>query len=151
VPATSGGSPSPGSDYESLLARVPEELRQGCYETTSFKSGALAGVWCTPTDVPIDLAYYSFDSLENLRAAFEEDAEYWSDGVEIDGVDCRAEPSRVEYEIDGAIIGELLCNNAVNGPMAIWTHEGLLISAYIQAYSGTFADLHEIWLTAGPD
>ncbi len=70
------------------------------------------------------------------------------------GTDCKQGPSSVTYKIDSQPAGRLACyeNTGTNGGVqAHWTDTQLKILAFGQESSGSYPELREWWLTAGPD
>lgn len=149
LPPVATSTPTTSSELGALLAHVPEVMRDNCHETTSFDAGVVVATQCTPEALDGYVTYKQFDTVDNLRAAFLDEVDFFGEGA--DGADCQIGPAQQIYSVDGAPVGLLMCNNHLDGPIAIWTDEGLRISGFIQAFSGTFPDLYATWQTAGPE
>jgi hypothetical protein len=151
----SGGvmaTPATG-DMAALLARVPPAFNVNCHEVTTFSAGEVIAVSCTPPTVDGYITYILFDSATNLQDKFFGDLEYFASGVT--GRDCSVGPCLVaKTGSTGLTEGRLFANNYTgidpNGLISYWFDESLLIEAGLVLNSGTFADMYNVALQAGP-
>jgi hypothetical protein len=148
-------APSPRAlltpDQVSLVAHVPSAFRDTCVSTAELPGldGQVAGVSCQPAGSADIAWYYQFDSVASMDAGFDSFVPATATGD-----DCTQGPSKVTYKIGGQQAGRLACyeNTGTNGGVqAHWTDEQLRILAFGQESSGSYQDLHDWWLTAGPD
>ena len=111
--------------------------------------GQIAGISCQPAGSAEVAWYYQFDSVASMDAGFDSFLP-----ASASGKDCRQGPSSVSYKIGDKPAGRLACyeNTGTNGGLqAQWTDTQLKILAFGQESSGSYSDLREWWLTAGPD
>lgn len=147
------GSGAPSAELAALLAHVPDQMRVDCSEVTTLSAGEVIATQCLPDGVDGYLTYVQFDTVDNLRAAYFDDVDFFGNGT--DGDDCRIGPSHVILSLSGTPVGRLICNDYTSldpeGKIAKWTNEPLRILGTIVAYGGSFQDMYDIWQAAGPN
>jgi hypothetical protein len=158
-PATALSSTPPASNSLTgaageLLTHVPAQMQGECQEVSSFDAGVLVEIQCI--NIPgMDgyVTYAQFDTDENQFASFQGNLDYFGEGTE-SGTDCAVGPSLVAHNRDGIVEGRLFCNHYDNlepgALIAYWMDQDLLIEAGMVTYDTTFADMYNLYLTAGP-
>ncbi len=104
---------------------------------------------CQPAGTADIAWYYQFDSVATMDAGFDSFLPATATGQ-----DCRQGPSSVTYKIGDEPAGRLACyenSGTIGGVQAHWTDEKLKILTFGEESSGSYQDLHDWWLTAGPD
>lgn len=139
-PASSGG--------EALLSHIPAAVRSSCTErdVVSPPASALASVKCEAGEVTV--YYNSFASADDLEA--ELDATRAANPGATDGEDCEAGSYDGPWNIDGTVVGQLLCWQTEGASWIRWSHDELLIEAHMLALDDDSAALVAAWRDAGP-
>ena len=156
-PPSPGQSPSgaPSAELTALLAHVPDQMRMGCNEVTTLSAGEILSAQCSPDDVDGYVTYTLFDNDGDMSDKFFGDADYfYPGGLSNDAGDCSAGPAWNAYYREGFVYGRLFCNTytgiSPDGMIMHWFDDALLIEAGLVLHSGTFADLYDTFMMAGP-
>ena len=153
---TSAPSPTaagPSSGDPAVLAHIPPAMNVACHEATTFAGGEVASVQCTPSSIDGYIVYTLFDTEDSAMDAWFGNLDYFGEGVT--GSDCAAGPCLVGWEgTTGLVEGRYFANHydgiVPNGMIAYWFDASVMIQADIVANSGTFGDLYNLALQAGP-
>ena len=154
-PPSPGGSASPSGELAALLAHVPEQMRQNCSEVTTLSAGEVISAQCLPAGIDGYLTYTLFDNDGDMQDKFFGDADYFfPGGFSNDAGDCSAGPAWNAYNRDGLVYGRLFCNTytgiSPDGMIMHWFDDTLLIEAGVVLHSGTFSELYDTFMMAGP-
>jgi hypothetical protein len=152
-------TPTPGSDGPppadaAILAHIPPAMNMNCGKVTTLSAGEVTAASCTPPNIDGYVTYVLFDSSANLQDKWFGDYDYFGAGT-ASGSDCTVGPCLV-YKIGSTGIseGRYFHNHYAgidpNGYIAYWFDVSLLIEGGIALNSGTFADLYDLALQAGP-
>jgi hypothetical protein len=148
------GATPPSGVLPGLLETVPPGWRERCREVPAdAATGQVTAILCARA-VAAGAAgaaeYYRYDSLETLRAAFDQ---HVAGAGELPGDDCAVGPTAGSYTIDGATAGGIACHPDPRSPGSLliaWTDERLLTMAVGSVPTDDFAALWAWWLEAGP-
>ncbi len=142
---------------QELLGRVPRDFRGDCTPNQpAGDSGVVAWLVCTPAGAVDQAQYYQYQNKATVNAAF--DAYLKRDGIGATGIDCEQRPSTVSYTIRNPNTGipehagRLACypDPYSQGRLYMWTDEKLAILSF-GVSTGSYMDLWNWWLDAGPD
>lgn len=143
-----GSSMSP--EARALLLHVPADWRPDCFETPppAFDSGALAALSCPLADGRSNVVdFVQFDTQENMDAAYQARVDIWA----VDSTaSCQSGPNEGNYTIGGLTAGRILCAPQTSGIRFDWTHDELLILSTLTDFDGSYPDVYQDWLVAGP-
>jgi len=134
-----------------LLEHVPSEWQPDCFESVGnpFDEGIVAAVSCTLTDGRSDFVdYLQFDTLDHLNTTYQQRVDIYE--VESQG-SCQTGPNETGYSIGGSDAGRILCAPSVIGTRFDWTHDDLMILTTLTDFEGSYEDLYQDWLIAGPN
>ncbi len=144
--ASTGASLTPAGD---VLDHVPAAISGSCTPTASDPAnGLVAAVQCAPAGEIDRAAYFRYDGMAALEAAF---AAVMADaGAVTQGTDCSVGPAMVEYTVGDRSAGRLACYLADGTAVALWTNTELLMMGIGAETSGDFGRLFTWWQDAGP-
>jgi class 3 adenylate cyclase len=144
---------APSEAERSLRALVPQAFRTTCSRSSSLPPTATASVDCNPSET-YSATYASFDSMDDLRAAFES----FASPSDPTNVDCARDPSaRHPYTVNGTPAGQVACyvdegtSAGTTDSVIVWTDDEHLVLG--RAVRGDAADqtLYRWWMTeTGP-
>jgi len=138
---------------EALRQHVPTAWAGNCSAIPELGSiGQVAALICAPAGTIDQAEYYQFDS--NLLMQQDWNREVAALGNTVPGNDCSKGPSIGTYkDASGTVAGSVMChpNHAsMGGLIIIWTNEQLRISSDGVSMSGSYQDLANWWVNAGP-
>ncbi len=146
-----GETPTMSDEATALLEHVPAEWQPDCFESVGnpFDEGITAAVSCTLDDDRSDVVdYLQFDSQASMETTYQQRVDIYS--VESQG-SCQTGPNETSYSIGGSPAGRILCAPSVIGARYDWTHDGLAILTTLTDFEGSYEDLYQDWLVAGPN
>lgn len=144
------GETSMSPETQALLLHVPAAWRPDCFEThTAFDVGSLADVGCRLSEGRSDVVdFVQFDSQENMDAAYQTRVDKWA----VESTDsCQTGPNEGGYTIGGLAAGSILCAPQTVGIRVDWTVDSLLILSTLTDFDGSYPDVYQDWLIAGPE
>lgn len=156
VPTRPARASFSGLPYDELLAHIPPSFG-GCEERSLFTTGAIAITTCFEVQAPGDaealVTYFLFDDLSTADAYFDREL---SRGMgDPTGSDCHIGPSAYPLQVDGEVIGRVLCagDPAAGDSLAVaWTDSqsiaGRIGAGSLSLDSGTYTDLGALFDTA---
>ena len=146
-----GETPTMSDAATALLGHVPTEWQADCFESVGnpFDEGIAAAVSCTLSDDRSDfIDYLQFDTQANMETTYQQRVDIYS--VESQG-SCQTGPNETSYTIGGGETGRILCAPSVIGARYDWTHNDLTILSTLTDFEGSYEDLYQDWLVAGPN
>ena len=84
-----------------------------------------------------------------MDASFDYLVSKWA--VAESGHNCDTGPHQGGYTIGGQPAGRILCAPSVTGTQLAWTDNNLLILSDLIDLEGSYPDMYEDWLIAGPN
>ncbi len=142
-------SPSPSltgdPDADALAERVPEHLRSACRKVVLSAFDAAVAIDCASPATP--MAFYLQYASETVMV--EDYQELLAAHPESTGSDCAVGPGEGPYTVDGLEVGRLLCF-ASYGASFVWVDGRIDVMGYARRADGSFAELYDWWLEAGP-
>jgi len=146
------GSTDMSPTATALLAHVPSDWRDDCFESPSsiFEEGAEATLTCLLTGDTSEFAEYTqFDTKANMDVAYQTRVDQWATDTDVQG--CDTGPDEAGYNIAGQPAGRILCAPQTTGTRLDWTHDALLILSTLTDFDGSYSAMYADWLVAGPD
>ena len=156
VGATAPAGDFPNADEAALLEHIPTDTRGTCEAADPFYEQEIDSLRCRPEDGLL-VDYSAFESVDDLRAAFDSDYEA-ADPTPTEDGSCQEGDLLSTYTIDeGDIAGQVMCTTVTSSSggrvfkVIEWTNEPLRILGYMQSATLEWDDLIEFWSTkAGP-
>ena len=134
-----------------LLEHVPSDWQPDCFESVGnpFDEGITAAISCTLTDGRSDFVdYLQFDTKDNMDTTYQQRVDIYS----VESTDsCETGPDETGYAIGGSEAGRILCAPSVIGVRSDWTHDDLMILTTLTDFEGSYEDMYQDWLIAGPN
>jgi len=146
------GDTSMSPEAKELMTHIPVDWQPTCFEAFAsfFAKGAVADILCQPGGGRSDYAEYtSFDTQANMDAYFQYLATKWAQPEQ--GLNCDTGAHQGTYSISGQPGGMVLCAPSVTGTQFVWTTNDLLIESQLIDLEGSYPDMYQDWLIAGPN
>jgi hypothetical protein len=144
----SDGTMSNGAQI--LLAHIPTDFQQNCYESPQFSDAPQYIVSCIPQTsgkgAEIE-RYEQFADKASMDAAYQ-------DLIDVFGVDssgsCQSGPNEADWEINEQTGGRVQCAPQTNGIRFDWTDDLTSILSSLIDFDGSYKDTYDSWVNAGP-
>jgi hypothetical protein len=138
---------------EALRNHVPSEWASDCVPIREDGAiGQVAALICTPAGSIDQAEYYQYDSAAQMNRQWDRDVADQGDGVP--GSDCSKGPSLGTYkDASGSTAGTLMCHpnhGSMGGLIFLWTNDQLRIVSAGILTTGSYSDLADWWVNAGP-
>jgi hypothetical protein len=135
-----------------LLSHVPDAWRDSCTARRPVGGEALlSGVVCAPAGEAAQAEYYRYATPEALDAEYQ--ARVAGSGQALDQGDCTLGPSDLTWSVQGGSSGRIACfenRDTLGGRVVVWTDDALGILALGVRTDGSYPDLYDWWIGAGP-
>jgi hypothetical protein len=146
------GDTSMSPEAKDLMTHIPADWQPKCFEAFAsfFAKGAVADILCQPDGGRSDYAEYTrFDTQANMDAYFQYLATKWAQPEQ--GLNCDTGAHQGTYSIAGQPGGMVLCAPSISGTQFVWTTNDLLIQSQLIDLEGSYPDMYQDWLIAGPN
>ena len=148
------GDTSMTPDQVELMSHVPAEWQPKCFDSVATVNyvGVKADILCNffGGERSDWAEYMSFRTQADMDASFNHLVEKWA--VAESGKNCDAGAHQGGYTVNGGQpAGRLLCAPSITGTRFDWTDNAKLILSSLIDLEGSYPDMYQDWLIAGPN